>query len=150
MREIRLTGTSIEELKRGIEFVLNNQEYGEGIKQITNIEVTNNCLYASSRNDRYLEQYPDESKLPIPVDIDGFASMVSMWWEKQEKPNYDSYADCAKKGFIISSGRDWGELDAAGDFGNPNKNFTSDENNSVIKMNNSDITIIINEEIYSK
>lgn len=149
MREIRLTGTTEQELKNGIIFALDNLEYAKENFVITNIRVTDNALYASYRNERMQKEYPQDDKLPIPIDVDGFTSMVSLWWSSKENPNYDSYADCSKKGFIISTGRDCGELDAAGDFGVAPQ-ISQNENNSIIEMDSSDIIIIINEEIYGK
>ena len=149
MREIRMTGSTELELKRGIEFILNNQEYKESIKQITHIIVEDYALFAFSLNER-LRNEP--GLLPIPTDTEGFASMAALWWSGHDSPEVDTYCDgTIEKGFILSSGKDWGELNIENDFGVSNDRFEVSNKKHLIKMNNiACITILINNEEWGK
>ena len=149
MREIRMTGSTELELKRGIEFILNNQEYKEEIKHITHIVVEDYALFAFSLSDRFKNE---PGLLPIPTDAEGFASMASLWWSGHSAPEVESYCDgTIKKGFILSSGKNWGELNVECDFGNSNYNNEVSNEKHLIKMKNiACITILINNEEWGK
>lgn len=149
MREMRMTGSNEKELKSGIKFILNNLEYDKKIEEITHIIVEDRVLYAFSFTNGRLDNEP--GKLPISIDSEGFASMVSLWWSKQEMPEIENYCDgTIEKGFILSSGRNWGNLNIDNDFGIEHVNDDL-ENDAIIKLKNlACITIAVNVEEWGK
>lgn len=146
-----MSGTDEVELAKGIEFILNNPEYGETKDdfRITNIEIKNKCIYAYSYgNNKYFKDRP--GKLPVPLSIESFISMAVDWWKSEESYDEDSYFDgTIRKGFLLTSGKDYGAIhrddggyDAIGKIGEAEEEIQCD--------NLHDIIIAVNNQYYGK
>lgn len=154
MRQIRMSGEDISDLKSGIKFILENPQYNKENKtKITHIKIDKNILTAYSLPDSdFFKTHKDykDFALSIPVSIDTFTSMASEWFESAkiplevEEPDNDG---TTKEGFILMYGKDWGSFDWQSDFGQDS--YGND--NTVIKMDNIySIMIIKNYQVYGK
>ena len=155
MKEIRISGSTEEELKEAIKLVLSHQEYDRVINFISHIKTTDNAVFGYELHDFFLDDNGYRSKysdmeLPLPIDIEGFASMIALWWSNKLKPYYHNTDGTSKKGFIISSGRNWGQLDASSEFGEYSWLKDMDTEPIVEMQNLACITIIINEQVWGK
>ena len=158
MREIQMSGTTKEELEKGIEFILSNQSYNEKVEKITHMKVLKNHIIGFDfsvedgsinkhfDNEKYAKEY---GKLPIPLNVIAFSSMASDWWKDQKAPDGFGGDGTDKKGFLLSYGKDWGCLD-------PDENGTytdtspSDDNNIIEFENIHSIYVIVNNQHYGK
>lgn len=154
MRQIRMSGTNILELQKGVKFILENPEYNEENKtKITHIKIDKNILIAYSLPDsdffKTHKDYKDFS-LSIPVSIDTFTSMAAEWFETTKIPLEVGEPDTdgsLKEGFILMYGKNWGDFDWQCDFGQD----TYKTGNSIMKMDNIySIVIIKNYQVYGK
>lgn len=119
MDGIKIIGTRVEDLKKGLEFVLTQFSDKE---LVTHINVVDNhiniyCLADKNGNlEDYFnkKEYNEKGLLPIPITKQAVIEILTNWWER--KPNPPSYGDgTTKKAFHILSGEteySWGEYNS--------------------------------------
>ena len=155
MNEIRISGDNPKDLKKAILFVLENTNNRKSFDQpnINSMEVHSDHIIANAYYNDIFERYSEykKNKLPIALTQEAFADSVVEWFKTANpREKQDSYFDgTIKKGFIVMTGRDWGEFAPGTDFGYTG--YDSNRNkNSIVEMKHNDIYVFVNWQMYGK